>query len=103
MNISTWYVIRFSDAYELCKYSIKTYDVDYWDMWDMLISQCELHTEDLVRIDFVEDGFLPMDENLDKEEFDYNCLFNLIIGTIRKECIAMDNWTGNEVYIEMNR
>lgn len=20
-----------------------------------------------------------------------------------KECMAMDNWTGNEVYIEMNR
>lgn len=51
MYIYTWHVIRFSDAYELCKYSIKTYDVDYWDMWDKLISQCELHTEDLVRID----------------------------------------------------
>lgn len=102
INIYTWHVIRFSDAYELCKYSIKNYDINYLDMWDMLITQCELYSEDLVRIDFVEDGFLSMDENLDKEEFDYNCQFNLIIGTIRKKCMAMDNWTGNKVYIEMN-
>ena len=103
MNIYTWHVIQFSDAYELCKHSIKTYDVCFLDMWDMLITQCELYSEDLVRIDFVEDGFLSMDENLDKEEFDYNCLFNLIIGTIRKECLAKDNWMGNEVYIDMAR
>lgn len=102
MNIYTWHVIQFSDAYELCKCSIKNYDINYLDMWDMLITQCELYSEDLVRIDFVEDGFLSMDENLDKEEFDYNCQFNLIIGTIRKECMAMDNWTGNKVYVEMN-
>lgn len=103
MNIYTWHVIRFKDAYALCKWAIKNYDIDFWDMWDMLISQCEMPNEDLIRIDFIEDGFLSMDENLDKEEFDYNCLFNLIIGTIRKECLANDNWTGNEVYVEMNR
>ncbi len=102
MNIYTWHVIRFSDAYNFCKENIKTYDVYFLDMWDMLITQCELYTEDLVRINFIEDGFLSMDENLDKEDFDYNCLFNLIIGAIRKECMAMDNWTGNEVYVEMN-
>lgn len=58
MNIYTWHVIRFKDAYALCKWAIKNYDVDFWDMWDMLISQCEMPNEDLVRIDFIEDGFL---------------------------------------------
>lgn len=103
MNIYTWYVILFRDAYGLCKDAIKNYDVDFWDMWDMLQTHCEMYDEGLVRINFVKDGFLPMDENLDKEEFDYNCLFNLIIGTIRKECLAKDNWMGNEVYIDMAR
>ena len=104
MNIYTWSVARFRDLYALCQENIKMYDIDFWTMWDMLLTQCEGYFDmDLIRIDFVKDGFLPMDENLDKEEFDYNCLFNLIIGTIRKECLAMDNWVGNDLYVDMNR
>lgn len=45
MNIYTWHVIQFSDVYELCKCSIKNYDINYLDMWDMLITQCELYSE----------------------------------------------------------
>ena len=104
MEIQTWRVARFRDLYGLCKASIDMFEVDFWVMWDMLLTQCEGHFDlDLIRINFITDGFLPMDENLDKEEFDYNCLFNLIIGTIRKECVAMDNWIGNDLYVDMSR
>lgn len=107
MNYEVWRIIKFRDAYELCKKNIQSFQVEFWPMWDMLLSNCErLLDANLVRIDFITDGYLPMPlfrDELSDEEFDYNCLFNLIINEIRRDCLSHHNWIGNEVYVDMSR
>lgn len=105
MEIRTWRVARFRDLYGLCKERIQSYNVEFWSMWDMLLTHCETVAEmNIVRIDFITDGYLPTPLfGMDEEEFDYNCLFNLIIETIRRECLSRDNWVGDELYVDMSR
>lgn len=106
MNYEVWRVLKFRDVYDLCKANIKSYNVDFWPVWDMLLSNCErLLDANLVRIDFITDGKLPtpLSGEMSEEGSDYNCLFNLIIDEIRRDCLAHSNWVGDEVYVDMSR
>lgn len=106
MKYEVWRVLKFHDVYNLCKTNIKSYNVDFWPVWDMLLSNCErLLDANLVRIDFITDGKLPtpLSGEMSEKGFDYNCLFNLIIDEIRRDCLAHFNWVGDEVYVDMSR
>lgn len=100
MKIYNLPMIRFRDVYELCKHECGI-DVDYWDLWDMLTSNCERYSSCTVRINFLIDGFLNTSEDLDDEELLYNRHFNSAISAIKQECLSHPNWIGNEIYIDM--